>query len=517
MKKITLLFTCIFFALSACAIKFKVDGINYTVISENTVGVNYDITPYTNEVVIPETVSYLSNNYLVSSICDSAFINNSSLTSVSLPTTVTSIGNMAFFGCTSLSNISIPVSVVNIGESAFQNCSSIKTIAITNTNANIGSQAFYYCSGLVSVSIDAKTMGDAAFADCSSLASVTIGNNLMNIGIDAFYNCTSLAGFSVDKTNPFLMDIDGVIFSKDKKTIIVYPNLKGENYIIPDGVDSIANCAFETCPKLKSVYIPNSVTAIGASAFWGDSGITSIDLPPNLRFLNSWLFRNCTGLTSVVIPDSVKGMGRDVFMNCKNLKSVQFSTSLTNIGAYAFKDCSGLTSVSIPPSVTSINIYAFSSCSNLTSLNIPSSVTIIGSNAFLFCSGLSTINVNCETPPVIYSNTFTGVNMSTCTLNVPIGSKTTYMANLKWNKFSNIIEKDMNVSVNELNQQELILNTGIGFMDIKLDKPANITIYSVEGKNIYSASLNVGNNRINITQGLYIVIFNNLRTKILIQ
>jgi len=80
-----------------------------------------------------------------------------------------------------------------------------------------------------------------------------------------------------------------------------------------------------------------------------------------------------------------------------------------------------------------------------------------------------------------------------------------------------LIEKDMNVSVNELNQQELILNTGIGFMDIKLDKPANITIYSVEGKNIYSASLNVGNNRINITQGLYIVIFNNLRTKILIQ
>lgn len=517
MKKIILLFTFLFFALSTWAISFKVDGINYTVISENTVGVSKDITPYINDIIIPSTVSYLSTNYSVSSIRDSAFLNNTSLTSVTIPTTVTSIGNKAFYGCTGLVNVPIPITVENIGSYAFYKCTSLKTIAISNANASIGSQAFYLCSGLLSVSIGAKTLSDGAFADCTSLESVTIGNSLTNVGSDAFYNCSKLIGFTVDKTNPFLIDIDGVLFSKDKTTIIVYPNLKGANYIIPDGVDSIASYAFETCPKLKSVYIPNSVTAIGESAFFGDSALTSIILPPNLRFLNSWTFRDCTGLTSVVIPDSVKGMGRDVFMSCKSLNSVHFSSSLTNIGAYAFSDCTALTSVSIPSPVTSIGIVAFNNCNNLTLLSIPSSVTIIGSSAFASCLKLSTINVNCVTPPVIYSSTFNGVNKTTCTLYVPIGSKTTYMANLEWKKFSNIIEKDLNVSVKEINQQELIIYSGIGFIDVKLDNPSNIIIYSVEGKKVYNASLNAGNNHINLSHGIYIVNLNGFRTKVLIQ
>lgn len=482
-----------FFVLNAWATNFRVDGINYLITSDSTVGVCRNNTFYINDIIIPDSVSYLSTNYSVNSICDSAFFKCSGLTSIRIPTSVTTIGNIAFYNCTSLTSLLLSNKVENIGNYAFYNCTGLKNITISNLNAKIGQQTFYLCTGLLSASINAKTLGKGAFGGCTSLTSVTFGKSLTNIDDDTFMECFSLVGIKVDELNPFLTDIDGVLFSKDKKIVIVYPNAKGESYIIPDGVDSIASCAFETCSKLKTLVFPISVTAIGESAFYCDSSLISIILPPKINYLYPLTFKGCVGLTSIIIPDSVKGMGQQVFMDCESLASVQFPSSLTNIGYLAFDNCNELTTLNIPPSVTTINGMAFSSLK------------------------LTTINVNNATPPVIYSSSFFGVRKSTCILNVPIGSKAAYQADNQWKLFRNIIEKDFSVSVSGFKQQGLKIYSGFKSVNIQSDEVANISIFSVCGNEVISSRLNIGNNHIGLSRGIYLVKVNDLISKVLIQ
>jgi len=97
--------------VSASAEYFSVDGIYYGIISSEklTVQVTYRgsshsdySNEYTGDVVIPETVTYESKTYAVTSIGYGAFRECSSLTSVTIPNSVTSIRGSAFSGCSEL-------------------------------------------------------------------------------------------------------------------------------------------------------------------------------------------------------------------------------------------------------------------------------------------------------------------------------------------------------------------------------------------------------------------------------
>ena len=70
-------------------------------------------------VDIPETVTYQSHVYSVTSIASYAFRDCTKLTSINIPNSVTSIGGDAFMGCTGLTSITIPIGVKGIGDSAF--------------------------------------------------------------------------------------------------------------------------------------------------------------------------------------------------------------------------------------------------------------------------------------------------------------------------------------------------------------------------------------------------------------
>ena len=58
-----------------------------------------------------------------------------------------------------------------------------------------------------------------------------------------------------------------VLFNKDKTTLISY-RAKEANYVIPDSVTSIGECAFLECNSLTNIIIPDSVTSIGMWAFY---------------------------------------------------------------------------------------------------------------------------------------------------------------------------------------------------------------------------------------------------------
>jgi hypothetical protein len=120
---------CLCLATQAWGDPFTVNGINYTITSENTVAVTGGGEALT-EIAIPATVTYSAKDYNVTSIGDNAFRECASLTSIVIPTSVTTIGGDAFHSCSSLASITTLESVTSIGDGAFAYCSSLTSITI---------------------------------------------------------------------------------------------------------------------------------------------------------------------------------------------------------------------------------------------------------------------------------------------------------------------------------------------------------------------------------------------------
>ena len=284
---------------------------------------------------------------------------------------------------------------------------------------SIGNYAFEYCENITSVTIpdSVTSIGFCVFSNCTSLTSITIPNSVTSISGGAFENCTSLKAINVASENSNYVSVNGVLYNKDKTTIICYPaGKKDNNYKIPDSVTEIDDYAFNGCISLSSVTIPNSVTSIGVYAFEYCASLKSITIPDSVplvgpgafsnctnltsvtiqngvMYIGNEAFANCTSLTGITIPDSVTWIGRYSFGGCTNLTSITIPESVTFIGGSTFDGCTSLTSLVIPNSVTSIDDYAFSGCTSLTSITIPDNVTSIGDYVFLGCTSLTAINV----------------------------------------------------------------------------------------------------------------------------
>lgn len=420
----------------------------------------------------------------VTSICDYAFYNCQSLTSITIPSSVTSIGNdafaycdklttvnynaencemytynsdtgyysvfrncpittvnignnvkkipsYAFYGCDSLTSVTIPDSVTSIGRYAFYNCTSITSIIIPEGITYIYEYTFYNCTNLKNAIIPdgVTSIGYYAFYGCDSLTSITIPDNVTYIAQYAFVSCDSLAEINVKTNNTNFSSQDGVLFNKDKTTLIAFPAGKKEDlYTIPTSVTTIGEYAFIYCNSLTSVVIPNSLDNIDDHAFDNCKSLKSITISNSITSIGRYAFYNCDSLTSVTIPDSVTCIESNAFYDCGKLTSVTIGNGVTSIGDSAFDYCYSLTKVYItdvaawceidfynnysnplyyakkiylngeivtdiiiPDGVASICDYAFYNCESLTSVTIPDSVISIGDSAFNYCSKLKNV------------------------------------------------------------------------------------------------------------------------------
>ena len=373
------------------------------------------------DIVIPDSVT---------SIGDYAFGECSSLSSLVIPDSVTSIGNKAFLGCSSLKSLVLPDSVTSIGNEAFLGCSSLESLVLPDSVTSIGNEAFLNCSSLNDIIIhdSVTSIGNNAFGCCKSLTNIAIPGSVTSIGGSAFSGCESLSSVVIPESvvnlngnpfcrwngelkclSPYFIYDNKVLFNKDKSKIIAFRDENTTSYIIPDGVTSIGDWAFNGCSGLADIVIPDSVTSIGDWAFNGCSGLADIVIPDSVTSIGDYAFGDCSSLSSVVIPDSVTSIGAWAFFCCSDLADIVIPNSVTRIGDSAFCDCSSLSSVVIPDSVTSIGAWAFSSCESLTSIIIPDSVTSIGKCAFYDCSSLTNIVIPDGVTSIGYS-AFEGCN-----------------------------------------------------------------------------------------------------------
>lgn len=97
----------------------EIDGIKYAFSGDEAMVIHSE---YTNDVVIPESITYEGNTYIVSSISERAFYNCSELTSITIPNSIKSIGERAFYGCNKLTSVTVPNSTTTIGNCTFWDC-----------------------------------------------------------------------------------------------------------------------------------------------------------------------------------------------------------------------------------------------------------------------------------------------------------------------------------------------------------------------------------------------------------
>lgn len=309
------------------------------------------------------------------------------------------------------------------------NSGKLSVLDISGANIVKGGDYYHYYS-FNSLYTSDNSIGNYMFFECKLLTSIIIPNNVTSIGEFAFSGCNKLTSISIPKS---VTSIGKNVFSGCSELSSV---------TIGSGVTSIDEYAFSGCNKLTSITIPYSVTSIGDNAFSGCSGLTSVSIPGSVISMGEYVFSDCSQLTTVTIGNRVSSIGSFAFFGCSALTTVTIGSDVTSIGGYAFSGCSALATVTMGPCVTSIGGYAFSDCRSLTSITIPNCIASIEQWAFYKCTGLKEIHNKKAKPVYIFSEVFSEVDMTTCTLYVPKGSSTSYSRAPGWRYFKNIVEED---------------------------------------------------------------------------
>ena len=385
------------------------------------------------ELVIPSTVIYDGTEIPVMEIRQEAFLDNTSITSVTIPEGVTSIGYKAFSGCTSLTDVSLPKSLKDIGVDAFEKCpvkeilicgdltsgqyafdsdsletitfadgvttipeytfrymENLKAVHFSDTITEIGSCAFCGCKSLTDLVIpdSVKTIGDSAFEGCTGLKSVVIGNGVETIGNRAFY------GYSTEA----LVNLKKVTFGNSIKTIgaeaFTTSGISGE-ITFPDTLETIGTQAFGWCDNITSVQFGKGIKLIGDASFISCSKLTEIGFTEGMSdtVIGNRAFDTTAILGKVVFPSGIVKIGEnafDGFWTVPQITAVELPDTLEEIGDCAFRS-QPITRLVIPDSVTSIGVAAFAECSKLRTLKLSENLTSIPRNCFAKDFGLESV------------------------------------------------------------------------------------------------------------------------------
>ncbi|MBR5102878.1 MAG: leucine-rich repeat protein [Muribaculaceae bacterium] len=415
-------------ATKAHAFDFTDNGIFYHILQNNEVEVtsenNWDFNSYSDEVVIPSTVTYLGTTYKVTTIGVNAFRKCAGLTKVTIPNSVTTIGNYAFEACSWLTSISIPSSVKKIGERVFNNCINLESITVASGNSVYDSRN--NCNAIIE-----KATGKL-IAGCSA---TVIPEGVTEIDDFTFGGCVKLNEIN-----------------------------------IPNSVVAIDEYAFNQCPTLTNVTLGTGVKDIGTYAFILCNRLNSVTTPASLKNLGTLAFGYCKEIESITLNEGLESIGNSAFYGCENIKSVNIPASTNKIDGYAFSYCKALESIKVasgnstydsrkncnaivetatdrlvagcqntvvPNDIKAFEYGAFQGIDNLKTVTIPAGVKFIKNYAFYDCKGLTDIYSKItQFSELEYNYIFGNVPTATCKLHVPKGTKRVYESMDEWKDFT---------------------------------------------------------------------------------
>ena len=147
--------------------------------------------------------------------------------------------------------------------------------------------------------------------------------------------------------NNKLASVDGIIYTKDMKQLIICPEEHGGDVIIPEGVEAISAQAFNYC-NVTSISLPSTLTFIASSAF-DNCKMQHINFGAGIKCIER--LGRCEQIKKIEIPNQVKNIWGGAFENCTFLEHITLHEGLEEIGWDAFRGCIEMKEIEIPATV----------------------------------------------------------------------------------------------------------------------------------------------------------------------
>ena len=319
---------------------------------ENTISI---VKYYGNEtdLIVPDEI----DGKTVTEIAQKA-IGQTSLYTISLPKTLTYIGDSDFSHAKNLTSIEVRDS--EYGKTRFwtdengvlygyvdhhtdvdkttynkylellcyPSAKSEKSYTVNDKVTAIGSSAFSNCFYLEEINLGngVRKLGVAAFKNCMSIQSITIPKNVQKIGYNVAYFCDKLAAYHVDEQNENYCDIDGVLYTKDKSKLVIYPKAKkltDQIYTVDPACKEIEGMAFDYAAGLKEIKLPDGLTTIGRYAFLCCEQLEKLQIPETVTTIKGAL-DHITNLRYLYLCGDVP----EDFVENERLKGTGYSNGL---------------------------------------------------------------------------------------------------------------------------------------------------------------------------------------------
>ena len=206
----------------------------------------------------------------------------------------------------------------------------------------------YNLSGELMIDDSVKTIGSYNISRLASLTGITVGANTDLSKEASLRNLPNLEYINISVNNPYYISIEGVVFTKDMKTLVQYPAKKrNTSYTIPEGVITIKDRAFQRASYLEVLTLPKSLEEIGRNA---------------LQILSLKQYKVANGSQFIV---------KDNILFSKDMKTL-ISYPAQKQGA----------SYSIPEGVEKLVMSSFFGNANLISISMPNSIKKSEENIF---------------------------------------------------------------------------------------------------------------------------------------
>ncbi|MBE7067946.1 MAG: hypothetical protein E7381_01450 [Clostridiales bacterium] len=337
---------------------------------------------------------------------------------------ITAIPNSMFYRATKLKAIRVPANVEKIGTYAFRECSSVTSFSFEEgSKITTLSGAIFQGMKLTELTIpDGVSMLDGnVFTGMSYLKTLNLSSSFSQISTIGnqqqsnflFDNCTKLEAVNIPEENQYFKSVDGVVFTKDGKTLVYYPRAKkignlveGSTtaydgvYVTPAGVQTIGTYAFKSNSNIKELVVSADLLFIGWESF-ASSSVAKLTFAERASTLviGDRAFNNCTrlgnaGKDTLTIPAEVEVNGDWAFANTRygyiHFEDDNTTTTLQR----TFQNNSYLKEVTnIPDGITSMDA-TFLSCKKLTKVGFAEDAYVTTmQGTFYGCAALTSITI----------------------------------------------------------------------------------------------------------------------------
>ena len=454
--------------------QFTRDGITYEVTLMRPAGnghtelneVQVVSSTVSGTLSIPQSVKDLNNQYTFQVTAIGSAGTYTNVTAVNLPSTLKTIKTNAF-SKSQITTINIPAGTDDIYDGAFAQIENLTAITVDAGNSKYTAEdgilyedksgnkylkAYPVAKAGTTFTVPSGVYGVSTngFQQAKNLTTINLPASIQDLPTtkeaNGFTSATNLTAIKVDAGNTKFKDEDGVVLTKDGKTLVAYPFARhgvlnpayngpevtmhpGEVYSIPTSVETIGKGAFAKAKEITAVQL-NNVKKISKGAFYSVRNLRNVELGASVETIENGAISDTPDLSRFTVDNSnpnymadaegviytknqqelvlypsgrageystlptTKKIRNRAFYYAQKVTKVNFNSALENIDNDAFQTTTALTEITFeaPSSLKRIGTWVFVN-TGLTKLELPASLKEIGSNAFKGNNNLKTVTV----------------------------------------------------------------------------------------------------------------------------